>query len=209
MLSRESMAPVFVLAQLETLANGVIDNAPATRLKLESLAGRVAHLKVTAPRLDVYVHIDGPGIRLSHTCEVPVNLMLEGNAPALLAQFLRGQQFRTGGDVRIEGDAALALTLAAIARELDFDWEDLLSRHLGDVAAHQIGQTLRAGSRFLRDFARKAVRNSRAYLVEEKPMLVDRPRFDGFRDDVHRLRQDTERLEARIALLQRQLQSGA
>lgn len=203
------MAPVFVLAQIETLANTVIDNAPATRLRLESLGGRIAHLKLTAPKLDIYIHIDGPRLRLSHTCEMSVNLVLEGSAPALLTQFLRGQQFRTGGDVRVEGDVALALTLAGIARQLDFDWEDLLSRHLGDVAAHQIGQTLRAGTRLLRDFARKAVRNSRAYLVEEKPMLVDRQRFDGFRDDVHRLRQDNERLEARIALLQRQLQSGA
>jgi ubiquinone biosynthesis protein UbiJ len=199
------LAPVFVLAQLETLINGVINNAPATALKLRGLAGRVAHFQITAPQLDVFVHFDEQGVRLTHHCEDAPALGISGSAPAMIKQVLsRSTSFSQAG-LKVAGDLSMATTLQAIARDVDFDWEDLLARYLGDITAHQIGEAVRGGVRFLRDFARKAVRDSRMYLVHEKRMIVDRQSFTTFRDEVFQLREDYDRLEARIHHLRQRM----
>lgn len=200
-----SLGPVLLLAQLESLAQKVLEYSPATRLRLKSLEGRVAHVAMTTPRLDVFIQFENDSVRLTQLCELPIAARIEGSAPALLRQFMQPGQFRAGTGVSVEGDIALAQTLSQVAHQLDFDWEELLAERIGDVAAHQIGQTLRWGANFLGTFARKAVQDGRRYLVSEQPMLVERPAFERFGDDVHQLRQDYDRLEARVARLQTRL----
>lgn len=199
---RVSLGPVLLLSQLEAMALKVLEYSPATRLRLKALEGRVAHIAISLPKLDVFVEFTNGSLRLIQHCELPVAVHIEGSAPALLRQLMQPGQFRAGGGVSVEGDIALAQTLSQLARQLDFDWEELLAERLGDVAAHQIGQTLRWGASFLGAFARKALHDGRRYLVSEQPMLVERPDFDRFSNSVHQLRQDYDRLEARVAHLQ-------
>lgn len=205
---RVSLGPVLLLSQLESLAQKVLEYSPATRLRLRALEGRVAHVAITLPRLDVYIEFIDDSVRLIQHCEWPVAVKIEGSAPALLRQLLQPGQFRTGGGVSVEGDIALAQSLSQLARQLDFDWEELLAERIGDVAAHQIGQTLRWGAGFLGAFARKALDDGRRYLVSEQPMLVERQDFDRFGNDVHQLRQDYDRLEARVARLQQRAEDA-
>lgn len=200
--SRVSLGPVLLLSQIEALAQKVLEYSPATRLRLKALEGRVAHIAVTLPHLDVFVEFVDESVRLTQHCELPVAVHIEGSAPALLRQLMQPGQFRAGGGVSVEGDIALAQTLSDVARQLDFDWEELLAERLGDVVAHQIGQTLRWGAGFLGAFARKALHDGRRYLVSEQPMLVERPVFDRFGNAVTHLRQDYDRLEARVERLQ-------
>lgn len=202
-----SLGPVLLLSQLETLAQKVIEYSPATRLRLQALSGRIAHVALTVPRLDVFVEFVDDSVRLTQYCELPVTVKIEGSAPALLRQLLQPGQFRAGGGVSVEGDITLAQTLSQLARQLDFDWEELLAEHVGDVVAHQIGQTLRWGAGFLGAFARKALHDGRRFLVSEQPMLVERPDFERFGNAVHALRQDYDRLEARVARLQQRAQT--
>lgn len=197
-----SLGPVLLLSQLETLAQKVIEYSPATRLRLQALSGRVAQVAITLPQLNVFIEFADGSVRLTQHCEFPVAVKIEGSAPALLRQLLQPGQFRAGGGVSVEGDIALAQTLSQLARQLDFDWEELLAEHVGDAVAHQIGQTLRWGAGFLGAFARKALQDGRRFLVSEQPMLVERPGFDRFGNEVHQLRQDYDRLEARVAQLQ-------
>ncbi len=203
--SRVSLAPVLLLSQIEALAQKVLEYSPATRLRLKSLEGRVAHIAIILPRFDVFVEFVEGSVRLTQHCELPAAVTIEGSAPALLRQLMQPGQFRAGAGVSVEGDIALAQTLSQLARQLDFDWEELLADRLGDVAAHQIGQTLRWGASFLGAFARKALDDGRRYLVSERPMLVERPDFDRFGNAVTHLRQDHDRLEARVALLQQRV----
>lgn len=205
---RVSLGPVLLLSQLETLAQKVLEYSPATRLRLKPLEGRVAHVAITLPKLDVFIEFVDDSVRLTQICELPVAVHIEGSGPALLRQFMQPGQFRAGAGVSVEGDVALAQTLSQLARQLDFDWEELLAERLGDVAAHQIGQTLRWGAGFLGAFARKALNDGRRFLVSEQPMVVERPAFDRFSNDVHALRQDYDRLEARVARLRQSRQDS-
>ena len=55
--------------------------------------------------------------------------------------------------IHIEGDVALAADINWLIDHVRWDWEEDLSRFVGDAAAHTIGQGLRAAAGGLRQFA--------------------------------------------------------
>ena len=54
--------------------------------------------------------------------------------------------------IHIEGDVALAADINWLIDHVRWDWEEDLSRFVGDAAAHTIGQGLRAALGGLRQF---------------------------------------------------------
>ena len=54
--------------------------------------------------------------------------------------------------IHIEGDVALAADINWLIDHVRWDWEEDLSRFVGDAAAHTIGQGLRAAAGALRQF---------------------------------------------------------
>jgi ubiquinone biosynthesis protein UbiJ len=106
-------------------------------------------------------------------------------------------------DVRIEGDAEFAQTLARLAREVRWDAEEDLSRVLGDIPAHQMMRFARAFAAWGREAGRRFAETTGAYFVDESPTLVRRETAEAFGRDVAALRDDQARLEKRLELLEK------
>ena len=83
-----------------------------------------------------------------------------------------------------------------------------MSRYLGDVAAHEVARHARSA----RDWAREALESLSAdlaeYLVEESRMVAEGRELARFADAVDALRDDLERLDARVAALSRRAEGG-
>jgi ubiquinone biosynthesis protein UbiJ len=122
-------------------------------------------------------------------------LALSGSAPEAVLQ---------RGDVRIDGDAELAQKFRELALLLRPDLEEELSLLFGDVAAHQVGRLARAVMGWTHTAATTTVRNVAEYLAHEQRDLVPRSEADQFLRGVDSLREDVDRLAARIDLLTRQ-----
>ena len=105
------------------------------------------------------------------------------------------------GELEITGDAHTAerfQRLLALARP---DIEEELSSLVGDAAAHQIGEFARGLGDWARDATATMGTNIREYLQEESRDVPSRYEADRFADEVSTLRDDVDRLEARIARL--------
>jgi ubiquinone biosynthesis protein UbiJ len=125
----------------------------------------------------------------------PLSLLaLSGPAPEAVLQ---------RGDVRIDGDAELAQKFRELALLLRPDLEEELSLVLGDVPAHQLGRFARAALGWTQKAATTTVRNVAEYLGHERRDLVPRSEADQFLQGVDTLREDVDRLAARIDLLNR------
>jgi ubiquinone biosynthesis accessory factor UbiJ len=125
----------------------------------------------------------------------PLSLLaLSGPAPEAVLQ---------RGDVRIDGDAELAQKFRELALLLRPDLEEELSLVLGDVPAHQLGRFARAALGWTHKAATTTVRNVAEYLGHERRDLVPRGEADQFLQGVDTLREDVDRLAARIDLLNR------
>lgn len=107
-------------------------------------------------------------------------------------------------DLEIRGDTELAQKFRELALLLRPDLEETLSELIGDVAAHRIGRFGRMAWGWTRKAAVTAAENVAEYLGHEKRDLVPRNEGEQFLRDVDALRENVDRLEARIALLMRQ-----
>ena len=97
--------------------------------------------------------------------------------------------------------AEIARKYRELAHLLMPDLEEELSLAIGDVSAHQIGRLARAVFGWSRQTAKTAARNVAEYLAHERADLVPRAEAEQFTSGVDRLREDVDRLEARIKLL--------
>jgi ubiquinone biosynthesis protein UbiJ len=119
-------------------------------------------------------------------------LALAGSSPEALLR---------AGAVEIRGDTDIARKYRELARLLMPDPEEELSLVIGDVPAHQLGRLARSVYGWSRQASATAVRNVAEYLAHERADLVPRAEADQFTSGVERLREDVDRLEARINLL--------
>ncbi len=127
----------------------------------------------------------------------PVNLLaLAGSEPEALLQ---------RGAIRMRGDVDLAQRYRELALLLKPDLEEELSRFVGDAPAHQLMRLALGAVDFGRRAASTATLNAAEYLAHESRDLVPRAEAEVFLEGVDRLREDVDRLEARLALLEQRL----
>ena len=198
---------------LENVLNRGLPRSPRAQQLCAELAGRRVGIAITSvPSAYVLVESTGASLKLSAvaagTPDAPSNappdaivtggplslLALSGSAPEAVLQ---------RGDVRIDGDAELAQKFRELALLLRPDLEEELALVLGDVPAHQLGRFARAAFGWTRKAATTTVRNVAEYLGHERQDLVPRAEADQFLQGVDTLREDVDRLAARIDLLNR------
>ena len=104
--------------------------------------------------------------------------------------------------MRIEGNAEVAQKFRELLAESKPEFEEELAHVLGDVAARQVANIARG---FL-DWGRKAsgslTTNVVEFLQEEGRDVPTRTEVEEFLESVDRLRDDAERLEARLVRLE-------
>ena len=187
---------------LEASGNYLLQFDPEAKRKLSSLEGKVIRLDILVVDMELFFIPNREGIQIKSTWSGPVDITLSGT-PLAFAQFGLKQQ---GVDnqmfidkrVTIEGDAELAQEFQRLIRELDIDLEELTSRYVGDIAAHQIGRGARKFQAWTKDAVQSLRLNIRDYMVEESRLLAPSWRVDEFIDRADDLRADVERLEQRI-----------
>ncbi len=123
--------------------------------------------------------------------------------PMGFARMGRGEASRElfGGAVEIRGDSDLAQAFGELPRGLDIDWEEQISRYTGDLLAHQIGRGLRGAGAWGLEASATLTKDLGEYLREEARLLPCRDEARDFASDIDVLRDDMDRLEARIKRL--------
>jgi ubiquinone biosynthesis protein UbiJ len=103
--------------------------------------------------------------------------------------------------VRIEGDTELAKTLAKVLQNIKWDYEEDLSKVVGDISANKASH-----------FAKSTAQEAKAQVVnftemavefwqEENPLIAKKHHVEDFVQKVDVIRDDVERLEKRSAKL--------
>ena len=106
-------------------------------------------------------------------------------------------------DMEISGDANLAQRFQQILRNMEIDWEEHLSHWVGDTAAHKLGRVFKQSRELIKEVHQTVQMDISEYLRYEKNMLPDRDEVAEYIAAVDVLRNDAERLQLRIARLQK------
>jgi ubiquinone biosynthesis protein UbiJ len=190
------------LAQLALSGlNHVLKQQPAARDDMRAQAGREVRIVVAGPLGAVHsdARIDADGfLSLASNATPAAILTLSPSLDALFGVLGAGAG-GLGPHIKVEGDVMLAALLGQVAQGLRWDFEEDLSRFVGDGVAHRVGETVRG----LRDQAdglrlrsREAVQRA---TTSQRGPLVSAPELAVFAAEIGRLSAMVSRLEARAA----------
>ena len=193
-----------LLRPLESILNRNIAGSARARGLLAQIAGHSFELRLAATPLTLRFVADAERIALVTESETAADAVIEGT-PFALARLAIGdpaQSIRAGG-AQLSGDAEVAQGFQKLFAAAQPDFEEELSRLTGDVAAHHLANLARGAL----DFGRRArdtfALNVAEYLTEESRDVPARSEVEEFLSGVDRLREATDRLDARIASIER------
>lgn len=199
-----SLLSAAALAALETAINGLLSLDPEGATGLTSLQGQVIafELKGFGNRLN-FIPCDG-SLQVFGTYGADPDCLLRGTPVALatLGLALAKEDALFSGQVEIEGDIALAHRFGNLLAKLDIDWEEQLARLTGDSFAHTLGTGARSVSHWGQGSLVTLGQDLKEYLQEEGRLLPSHYELESFLTEVDRLRDDGERLAARVNRLQ-------
>ena len=189
---------------VEQLLNAVISMDEVTQQRLAELHGRRIAIEFKEWHLTLLFVADAQGRLQLSTDDVDAADATIRATPFDFAETLRmerkeDQVFK--GKITLDGDTRLAQHFSDILAGLEIDWEEQLSKLTGDVAAHQLGCMLRGFQRWARRNQRVMRDNLGEYLTEEKRLLPTAFEVAEWRGNVDHLRDDVDRLAARVVRL--------
>ena len=107
----------------------------------------------------------------------------------------------------IDGNIKIAQQFAAIAEQLDIDWQGELEKHIGDVATYKLSSLFSTIKSKL-DFAREQIQaDASEYIVHEKRLVVTASQVNNFNLSVINTADRVDELAARIDQLTQKIDS--
>jgi ubiquinone biosynthesis accessory factor UbiJ len=195
--------PAGITAAFETAVNALLRFDPETRARLAALNGSVIAIEPRELEMTFYLWPSADGIRVTEAYDGEPTVRIRGALLVLIRQGL-GQP-AAAGDITVEGNTALGWEFQTALARLTIDWEERLATLIGDPAAHQLGHFWRGFQRWGQHSGDALLHNSAEYLQHEASVLPPRPMVEQFLSAVDLLREDADRLTARIERLRQRL----
>lgn len=194
------------LASAQSIVNKALSYDGATAQKLAALAPKVLAIEITQPALVIYVQF-GETLRLMAHHEGEPQAKLQGDLQAFinLASHKDKHAALMKSDIQIQGSSQLAMGLADAMSDLDIDFEAMISELTGPVIAHVVGKNLRRLGGWLKGTGEKLKQDSIEYVRDELQLAPHKLEGESRFNEIHKLKLDSDRLEARINRLATQL----
>ncbi|MEO5702329.1 MAG: SCP2 sterol-binding domain-containing protein [Gammaproteobacteria bacterium] len=191
-----------IMAVIEGALNRYLRLDPDVLPRLGGLDGKVIAVELEGLDWIWYLLPDATGIRVHNEYEGAPDARLRGTPWALLRLGTQKQDGNASalfsGDVEISGDMELGQRFKQILDEVDIDWEELLSKVVGDVLAHQAGNAARQAREWSTRTLETLGQNFSEYQQEEVRNLPAAHEMSEFLRAVDTLRDDVERMEQRM-----------
>lgn len=184
------------------LNRNILESTPAREL-CARLSGTVIAIRVQDTALAAYFIIADDTLDLVTSTDQEPDVIICGSLITLARMAGEsGEKAVRDGSLDLSGDAELANQFQQLLSYAKPDIEEELSGVIGDVAAHRLGELARGLGRWGRDARSTMGTNIREYLQEESRDAPSRYEVEKFSSNVGKLRDDVERLEARLNRLQ-------
>lgn len=190
------------LLWLEKALNRYLNLDPETNQRLHTLEGKVVRIDLKSLQLQFDLHFSNQHIKLSTIQTDTPDTTIIGTPLQLMGVMLNKEnrvQF-FAKDVQITGDLMVGQQIIQLFDALDIDWEEQLSKLVGDNAAHQLGKAKRKLSTWLEQINQSLTVQTKEYIQEEVAICPTREELNDFYAEIDALRMDVDRLEAKIKL---------
>ncbi len=184
---------------------------PESHARLHELQNKMVTIELVIHETPFYkesinkfqMHFSEAGIKLKTTEFSEPDTLIKGSPLSLLRMALTNEDRKKffSEDVSIEGNLELGQQVIALFDALEIDWEEYLSRWVGDVSAHQLSRFTKKIKNISKRFQSTLEQNINEYVHEEVDLFPAPEALQDFFHDVDTLRMDADRLEAKIQKL--------
>lgn len=166
--------------------------------RLTRLAGKSFSLHAAPlPALTFTIQPDGQVQDAAADVQADATL---GATPDTLLRYLT-QEPRDTSLLRITGDSQIGAEISDVLAHLSWEAEEDLSRVVGDVMAHRMGDLARGFWAWQKQSALNVAAAASEYFTEERPLIAKRMHIEQFACDVDTVRRAVDHLELRILKL--------
>ena len=192
---------------LESAINRYLALDPEMLDKLAQFNGKVIKLEMTGINKAFYMLPNGGGIQILNEYDGSADTVLRGTPVSLFKMGLVSNvaNLLLKGEIEITGDTRLGHQFKNIFSQMDIDWSEPLANLLGDGLAYQIQQSGSKLAYWGKESVKSVSTSFSEYLQEESRDVVTDTELNIFNEAVDQLRNDVDRLQARVnALINRQ-----
>jgi len=194
--------PALLSAALESALDLYLRQDPDALRQCATLQDKVIAVNLTGTDFTLYFLPDAEGVKVLTFYEGEPDTFLRGTPAGFARLAIEAREDALfHGAVEISGDTETGQHFQDILAGVDWDWEEQLSKLTGDTVAHQVGELVRKGRKWLGGTSETLQQDLSEYLQEESRLLPTRIELNEFLDDVDQLRSDTDRLSARVERL--------
>lgn len=186
---------------LEKTLNSYLALDTESKKLLTPLIGKVLGLHIQRPKISIYFTFHADGAQLSTEAPMMVNTDIHATLFQLMRLKLNKNAAMTNTQFYIKGDVDTAQLFNQLLQNHHIDWEEHLSKIIGDIAAHKMMQLLKKPTEFFKKNKEKLSQDVTEYCQEEARFLPSHQEVAAFRQDVDGLRLQIDRLEAKVDLL--------
>lgn len=185
---------------LEQVLNGMIQYDARAKAQLTELDDRSFAVAIKAPQFRIHMSIGDDRFVVNADADLPADTEVTGSLSALAALAAKVDS-GAAGQVQIAGDADTARRFQRFFADLQPDWEEPLTRVLGDVLGYQVAAVLKNVFQWAEDASRNLADSASEYWREESRQLLGRHELESFYDQVDDVRDAVDVLEQRIQKL--------
>ena len=191
------------LRPVASLLNRNISESTPARELCRELSGTVVAIRVRDTALSAWFIVNDDALNVVTSSSEEPDVVITGSIITLARMAGQsGEAAVRDGSLDLTGDAEVANQFQQLLSLAKPDIEEELSGIVGDVAAHRLGEFARGFGRWGKTVRSTMGANIREYLQEESRDAPSRYEVDNFAADVNVLRDDVDRIEARVKRLQ-------
>jgi ubiquinone biosynthesis protein UbiJ len=194
----DAMLLTAALASAEQLINKALAYDPGTRNGLQKLHGQVLAIHITAPDIQIFVTPDTDGLRLMAQWEGDVDTRISGSLVALARLANKDVHNLKDSGVDVMGKTALLADWQQLVKNIDIDWEEILTQFMGDIVGHQAAQLIRTKLDWAGARVNTGQRLVREFLTEELKTIPGKNELEDFYRQVDDVRLAVDRAAARV-----------
>ena len=188
---------------LVSILNRNIGETTRARELCERLDGKTIGVRVRDSGLAAYFEFNETLLDLKSDTDTEPDAVITGSLLSLARLAGKSDDSMVGDEsFELIGDARAVRTFRELLDSAKPDAEEELSRVVGDVAAHRLGEIARGLKRWSQDARATMSANIREFLQEESRDAPSRYEVDRFVEKLHTLRDDVERAAARMDRLE-------
>lgn len=203
--SNMNLPPIKTLAlkKLESTFNRYLNLDSESPALLKPLIEKVMGIHIQRPKISLFFSFHADGVQLSTDAPEIVNTEIYTTLFQLMRLKKNKSSSLVNAELHIKGDVDTAQLFHQLFEKHHIDWEEHLSKIIGDVTAHKMMRLFKKSSEFLNKHKEKTAQDITDYCQEEIMLLPSNNEVEIFRCDVDALRLQIDRLEARIHLLKK------